>query len=168
MRRITLLFLILGLLAGCSTGEVGEQLSGGAPDFTLPAVDGSIVRLSDYQGKVIVVDFWATWCPPCLEMIPVLSDLHHRFSSKGLVILGVSLDKEGLPVLGPFIHERRIPYKVLLGSREVSAVFGGISTIPTMFIIDRSGRLVRKMVGYHSVRELEGQLLQYLEQPDDV
>ena len=165
MRRTVVipLVLLLVFLAACGgKGDKGEELSGGAPDFRLPSVDGSMVRLSDYQGRVVIVDFWATWCPPCLEMIPVLSDLHRRYSGKGLTILGVSLDREGLPVLGPFVHEKRIPYKVLMGNRDISRAFGGVSTIPTIFIVDRSGRLVRKMVGYHSAREIESQLVKYL------
>lgn len=163
MRRSPLLpFVLLFSLAAACGGEKGEVLSGGAPDFQLPSVDGTIVRLSDHQGKVVIVDFWATWCPPCQEMIPVLSDLHRRYSEKGLVILGVSLDSEGLAVLGPFVHENRIPYKVLLGNRKISAAFGGVSTIPTLYIVDRSGRLVRKMVGYHSAGEIEEHLRKYL------
>jgi thiol-disulfide isomerase/thioredoxin len=167
MRRvqITLIISALVLLAACSGGGGGkgemEKLEGGAPDFVLPSVDGSMVKLSDFQGKVIMVDFWATWCPPCQEMIPVLSKLHKRYSMEGLVILGVSLDQEGLGLLGPYVYENRIPYKVLMGNNEIKKAFGVIS-IPTLFMIDREGRLVRKMMGYHSYGELESQLRKYL------
>ena len=151
------------LFAACSGGGKGkmEKMEGGAPDFTLPAVDGSFVKLSDYQGKVIMVDFWATWCPPCQEMIPVLSKLHKRFSKEGLIILGVSLDKEGLGLLGSYVYENRIPYKVLMGNDQLKRDFGVVS-IPTLFMIDREGRLVRKMMGFHSYGELESQLKKYL------
>jgi thiol-disulfide isomerase/thioredoxin len=163
--RLPAAVLIAALaLAGCSSGESGQNLSGGAPDFLLPAVDGSMVRLSDHSGKVIIVDFWATWCPPCEEMIPVLSKLHKNLGKEGLVILAVSLDREGLGVLGTFVHEKRIPYKVLLGNDKVTRSFGGVSTIPTLFIIDREGRLVRKLTGYHSYGELKDQVEKYLEQ----
>jgi thiol-disulfide isomerase/thioredoxin len=152
--------LVTACGGGGGKGEI-EKMDGGAPDFTLPSVDGSMVRLSDYQGKVIMVDFWATWCPPCQEMIPVLSKLHKRYSTEGLVILGISLDQEGLGVLGPYVYEKRIPYKVLLGNDQLKREFGVIS-IPTLFIIDREGRLVRKLMGYHSFGELERQLKKYL------
>jgi thiol-disulfide isomerase/thioredoxin len=153
-------FLVTACSGSGSKGEI-EKMEGGAPDFTLPSVDGSMVRLSDYQGKVIMVDFWATWCPPCQEMIPVLSKLHKRYSKKGLVILGISLDQEGLGILGPYVYENRIPYKILLGNDLLKRDFGVIS-IPTLFMIDREGRLVRKFMGYHSFGELESQLKKYL------
>jgi len=158
---IITVFVLFGACSGPGgKGEV-ETMEGGAPDFTLPAVDGSMVKLSDYEGKVIMVDFWATWCPPCQEMLPVLSKLHKRFSMEGLVILGVSLDQEGLGLLGPYVYENRIPYKVLMGNDEVKKGFG-VTSIPTLFMIDREGRLVRKMMGFHSYGELEGQLKKYL------
>jgi thiol-disulfide isomerase/thioredoxin len=158
-----LIFLLAALAVGCTSGDTGQGLSGGAPDFLLPAVDGSMVRLSDHSGKVIIVDFWATWCPPCVEMLPVLSKLHRNFSDKGLVVLGISLDRDGLGALGTFVHENMIPYKVLLGDDKVSRSFGGVSSIPTLFIVDREGRLVRKLTGYHSYGELKDQVSKYLE-----
>jgi glutathione peroxidase-family protein len=100
-------------------------------------------------------------------MIPVLSKLHREYSDKGLVVLGVSMDRDGLAVLGTFVHEKMIPYKVLLGNDKVNRSFGGISTIPTLFIVDREGRLVRKLLGYHSFRQLKDQISKYLEQSAD-
>lgn len=162
-KRLLLLPLLLVIVTGCSRGgEGGESLSGGAPDFTLPAVDGSMVSMSDYTGKVILVDFWATWCPPCQEMIPVLSKLHKKYSEEGLVVLGVSLDKEGLAVLGTYVHDNMIPYKVVMGDNRISNAFGGVSTIPTLYVVDREGRLVRKLTGYHTYGQLEEQVKRYL------
>ncbi len=161
-KRLVLIFMLLAAIASCSRSDIGDSLSGGAPDFTLPAVDGSMVSISDYSGKVILVDFWATWCPPCQEMIPVLSKLHKKYADKGLVILGVSLDRDGLDVLGPFVHEKMIPYKVVMGDNRISNAFGGVSTIPTLFIVDREGRLVRKLTGYHTYGQLEEQVKRYL------
>jgi len=161
-RRLLLVMLLAMFIAGCSKGDSGQGLSGGAPDFTLPAVDGSMVRMSDYSGKVILVDFWATWCPPCLEMIPVLSKLHKQYSDKGLIVLGISLDKEDLGMLGTFVHENMIPYKVVMGDNRISNAFGGVSSIPTLYMVDRDGRLVRKLTGYHSYGQLEDQVKKYL------
>ena len=163
MHKRLLLFVLLAVfILGCSKGDSGQGLSGGAPDFTLPAVDGSMVSMSDYSGKVILVDFWATWCPPCQEMIPILSKLHKKYSEKGLVTLGVSLDKDGLGVLGTFVHENMIPYKVVMGDNRISNAFGGVSSIPTLYMVDREGRLVRKLTGYHSYNQLEEQVKKYL------
>lgn len=160
-RFITLIILILTVTA-CSKGDIGKSLSDGAPEFTLPAVDGSFVTMSDYQGKVVLVDFWATWCPPCNDMIPILSKLHKKYSDRGLVILGVSLDQDGLGALGTFVHENMIPYKVIMGDSRISRSFGGVSSIPTLYMVDRDGRLVRKLTGFHSYAELEKQVKMYL------
>lgn len=157
-----ILLLAALVTAGCVKGDGGGELSGGAPEFTLPAVDGSMVSMSDYAGKVVLVDFWATWCPPCQEMIPVLSRLHREYSEEGVVILGVAFDDEGLSVLGKFVVEHQIPYKVLMGNRRVSNSFGGVSSIPTIFIVDREGRLVRKLTGFHTYGQLEEQIKRYL------
>ena len=161
-RRLLLVILLALIIAGCSQDDSGQGLTGGAPDFTLPAVDGSMVSMSDYRGKVILVDFWATWCPPCQEMIPVLSKLHKKYSDKGLVILGVSLDRDGLEALGTYVHENMIPYKVVMGDTRIGNAFGGVSSIPTLYIVDRDGRLVRKLTGYHSYGQLEEQVKKYL------
>jgi len=161
-KRLLLVVLLVVIIAGCGKGDIGQNLTGGAPDFTLPAVDGSMVSMSDYSGKVILVDFWATWCPPCLEMIPVLTKLHKNYSDKGLVILAISLDRDGLEALGTFVHEKMIPYKVIMGDTKIGNAFGGVSSIPTLYMVDRDGRLVRKLTGYHSYRQLEEQVKKYL------
>jgi len=162
VKRLLIVSMVALIIAGCSRGDSGQSASGGAPDFKLPAVDGSMVSMSDYLGKVVLVDFWATWCPPCQEMIPILSRLHKAYSEKGLVILGVSLDNEGLAALGTFVHEKMIPYKVVMGDRRISNAFGGVSSIPTLYIVDREGRLVRKLTGAHTYGELEEQVKKYL------
>jgi len=160
MKRLIPIFLIVSFLAACSNS--GKELAGGAPDFTLPAVDGTMFRMSDHAGDVVIIDFWATWCPPCQEMIPVLKKLHNDYSEKGLVVLGVSLDKEGLEVLGPFVHRHMIPYSVVMGDDGIVSAFGGITTIPTLYIVDRKGRLVRKMLGYHTYDDLEDEIKRFL------
>jgi thiol-disulfide isomerase/thioredoxin len=160
MKRLIVVFLVLFFVTACSRS--GVELWGGAPDLKLPAVDGTIVRLSDHAGQVVVVDFWATWCPPCQEMIPVLKKLHRNYSDKGLLVLGISLDNDGLEVLGPFVHQEMIPYRIVMGNDRIVRAFGGVTTIPTLYIVDREGRLVRKMVGYHSYDDLEDEIKRYL------
>jgi len=161
-KRLLLVLVLAVIIAGCSKSDSGEGLSKGAPDFTLPAVDGSMVSMSDFSGKVILVDFWATWCPPCQEMIPILTKLHKKYADKGLIILGVSMDNEGLAMLGTFVHENMIPYKVVMGDKRTGNAFGGVSSIPTLYMVDREGRLVRKLTGYHSFGQLEDQVKKYL------
>ena len=160
MKRLAIIILAVVVVSACADNS--RKTAGGPLDFTLPAVDGSMVRLSDYAGQVIIIDFWATWCAPCQEMVPVLSKLYKDYADKGLVILGVSLDQEGLEILGPFIHEYMVPYRVLVGDDKATRAFGGVTTIPTLFIIDKEGRLIKKMLGYHSYAELENQVKRYL------
>ena len=160
MKRLLAAVLAVLIVTACSGGS--RDLSIAAPDFILPAVDGAMVRLSDYKGKVIIIDFWTTWCAPCQEQVPILTKLHKSYSEKGLVILGISLDVEGLEVLGPYVHENMVPYKVLMSDDRVNRAFGGIATIPTLYIVDREGRLVRKLIGFHSYRDLEDEIKRYL------
>ena len=92
----------------------------------------------------------------------MLSKLHREFSDEGLVILGVSLDNEGLGVLGTYVHENKIPYKIVMGDGRINKAFGGVSTIPTLYIVNRDGRLVKKLIGYHTYGQLEEQVKEYL------
>jgi len=161
-KRLILVAFLLLIIAGCSKVDNGQSLADRAPDFRLPAVDGSMVDLADYTGSVVLVEFWATWCPTCTEMIPVLKKLHQRYKEKGVVILGISLDRGGLQELGAFVHEKMIPYKILMGGSRITNAFGGVSVIPTLYMVDREGRLVRKLIGYHTLDQLEDLVEKYL------
>lgn len=121
-----------------------------APDFNLPSVDGTEIKLSDYKGKVVILDFWATWCPPCRRGIPDLISIKKEYESKGIEIIGISLDKitrgtEGQIV--PFMKEYGINYPVVHGNYEVAEKFGGIRSIPTSFVIDTNGKIISRYVG---------------------
>jgi len=153
---------ILGLLLaapaalGGNAGEAGGPFLR-APAIRIPALSGGWVSLSQFRGKVVIVDFWATWCPPCGALISNLAALHRAYGEKGLVILGIALDREGAEVVAPFVRQERVPFPVLLGNREVRDAFGRIESLPTTFIIDREGRIVRRMVGYHTYEEVENE-----------
>jgi cytochrome c biogenesis protein CcmG/thiol:disulfide interchange protein DsbE len=117
-----------------------------APDFTLPKTDGSEIKLSDYKGKIVLIDFWATWCPPCRRGIPDLIDIQKKYREK-LVIIGISLDTETKPDVIPFIKKYGINYPVVYGNMEVVQAYGNIQAIPTSFIVDQNGQIVDKHVG---------------------
>jgi cytochrome c biogenesis protein CcmG/thiol:disulfide interchange protein DsbE len=118
-----------------------------AADFKLKTLDGKEVKLSDYRGKIVIVDFWATWCPPCRKGIPDLISLQEEFK-KNLVVIGISLDQENtIKDLKPFIENYKINYPVVLGDQKVVNDYGGISAIPTSFIIDQKGNIVDTHVG---------------------
>ena len=124
-----------------------------APDFTLPDLSGKMETLSDYRGKVVVVDFWATWCPPCRMTIPVLIKLQEKYSKKGLVILGISLDDpQQFPnqYLLTFKAKHKINYTIVRYNPTVMQDYFGTEApaIPTMFVVDRKGKIRDKIVGY--------------------
>lgn len=117
-----------------------------APDFKLPRTDGSELKLSDYKGKIVIIDFWATWCPPCRRGIPDLIDIQKKYSEQ-VVIIGISLDTETKPDVMPFIKQYGINYPIVYGNMEVVQSYGNIQAIPTSFIVDQNGQIVDKHVG---------------------
>lgn len=127
-----------------------------APDFSLPSVPGgSTVKLSDYKGKVVLVNFWATWCPPCRAEIPDFIAVRDSLNAKGFEILGISLDEGGAKDVAPFAKEYRITYPLALGNQDIVKRYGGIRGIPTSFLIDRQGRIVQKWPGMIDKTTLE-------------
>jgi len=112
-----------------------------APDFTLQDGDGNSLKLSDLRGKVVVLNFWATWCGPCALEIPWFIEFEQQFKSKGLEIVGVSMDEEGWKAIKPYVASHKMNYRVVLGNDSVGQLYGGVDSLPTTFVIDRQGRL---------------------------
>ena len=111
-----------------------------APAFTLTDATGKTATLSDYRGKVVLLDFWATWCGGCKQEIPSFIEFSKTYSSKGLAVVGVSLDDEGWKVLKPFLADHPISYRIVLGNADVSKHYA-IEGMPDTFLIDQQGRL---------------------------
>jgi len=124
-----------------------QKSSALAPDFTLPTTDGKMLKLSSLRGKVVIIDFWATWCPPCRKGIPDLIDIKKRYGSKGVEIIGVSVDTDTKDEVIPFIKEKGINYPVVYGNQTVYMQYGGIRAIPTTFVIDKEGKIVASYEG---------------------
>lgn len=122
----------------------GEEIKG--PDFTLQSTDGKEIKLSDYKGKIVVLDFWATWCGPCRKGIPDLISIQNEFPNE-VVILGVSLDMQTKADVVPFMKKMGINYPIVYGNVEVTQLYGGIEAIPTSFIIDQKGNITAQHVG---------------------
>lgn len=140
-------------ISGCS--KAAGSAAGTAPAWTLNDLEGRAVKSSDFAGKVVVVDFWATWCPPCREEIPAYIALQEKYRDKGLVIVGVSLDQGGPRVVKDFAGKMKINYPLVMGDEAVVDAFGGVEGIPTTFVIGRDGTIVHKKVGYASEAEME-------------
>ncbi len=130
-----------------------------APDFTLADANGQSVKLSDYRGKVVLLDFWATWCGPCQIEIPWFMDFQQEYKSKGLEVIGVSMDEDGWQAVKPYIAEKKINYRILLGNDTVSELYGGLDALPTTFLIDREGKFAfNAHVGLTSKNEFQSEI----------
>lgn len=118
-----------------------------APAWKLQDLEGHTVSSDDFKGKVVILDFWATWCGPCQAEIPGLIDLQKSYQQQGLVVVGISLDEGGAEVVKPFVKKFGINYPVLVGDDKVQQAFGGIDAIPVTLVIDRQGRIVKRHLG---------------------
>ena len=156
--RCGLLACVAAVLAlawlGCSADDptanpaAAEQGRGRAAlDFTLPDLQAKPIRLSDFRGKTVIIDFWATWCPPCIFQIPELNKLATAHREKGdVVVIGVSVDADGRPVVAPWVEEHAVEYTIVCGDEELAAEFG-VFGFPTLVIIGSGGEIASRHVG---------------------
>jgi cytochrome c biogenesis protein CcmG/thiol:disulfide interchange protein DsbE len=135
-----------------------------APDFQLRDENGAEVRLSDLKGKVVLLNFWATWCTGCRQEIPWFLEFQTKYRDKGLAIVGVSLDDEGWKVLKPYLAEHPMNYTVLLGNDAVADLYGGVDALPTTLLIDRAGKIVTAHAGVVEREAFEKDLQAALEE----
>jgi thiol-disulfide isomerase/thioredoxin len=138
-----------------------------APAFALPALGSDTLRRSDLQGRVVLLNFWATWCPPCLAEIPELNALHNALTEDGLTVVGVALDEEGWETVAPFAEASSIDYPIVLDDGTVAAQFGGVYGLPTSFVIDREGQVVQRVTGIFPTARMWPLLASLLDLPED-
>jgi cytochrome c biogenesis protein CcmG/thiol:disulfide interchange protein DsbE len=160
---------MVGALAACSSSsQMRAAATGGkerktAPDFALTDSSGATVRLSDYAGKVVLLNFWATWCGPCKVEIPWFIEFERRYKDQGFAVLGVSMDEDGWKAVKPFAKEERMNYRVMLGNERVAQLYGGIDSLPTTFIIGRNGEIASEHNGLVGRNNYEAEILRLLE-----
>jgi len=142
----TSLLLTGGLVGGCSSSPkpapAAEHLDRKpAANFTLTDANGVKVALADYKGKVVLLNFWATWCGPCKVEIPWFVEFNKTYKDRGLAVVGISLDDDGWKSVKPYLAAKKIDYTVLVGNDAVSKSYGDVDSLPTTFLIDRDGRI---------------------------
>jgi thiol-disulfide isomerase/thioredoxin len=167
--------LVSGAISACgsssaklSNSEAGFQAE---PNVTFKNLQGGDVPLASLKGKVVLVNFWATWCEPCLSEIPVLIGLQDKYGPKGFTLLGASMDDDGTKAVDPFIHatqfnvdgkQRTMDYPIVLGSDAIADKFGGLLGMPTSYLISRDGKIVKKYIGVVNetqiIKDVESQL----------
>jgi thiol-disulfide isomerase/thioredoxin len=153
VKRIVVLFIVvIALLAGCK--DRGGRADTAASDFSLKDMNGKTVRLSDYKGKVVLLEFWATWCPPCRASVPGLEKLHKAYKDKGLVLLAVTMDMGGDDEVRSYIKESGITYTVLKGTEDVATKYQ-VRSIPMMLVLGKDGKIAKRYIGMGSDEDLE-------------
>lgn len=154
--------------------DVVERSYQKAPGFELANVDGGTLKLSDLQGKVVLLDFWATWCGPCVRGIPHLNELHDAHHEEGLEIVGISMDRprpgspqSGADIVKTFAQKTPMDYRLVMADAATAHAYGGIRSIPTAFLIDRDGNIRQRYVGLQPAHVFERDIKELLAEGND-
>jgi thiol-disulfide isomerase/thioredoxin len=180
---LTLAFgIIVSTFTGCGSGTLSSKVSASngksarpmpvrpmkeEPDVSFKNLQGGAVPLASLKGKVVLVNFWATWCDPCRVEIPWLIDFQHKYGNRGFTLLGVAMDEDGAKVVQPFIQkatfdvngrQMRMDYPIVIGNDDIADKFGGLIGYPTSFLITRDGKIAKKYMGLVSEDDLEKEI----------
>src|SRR5271157_424125 len=126
-----------------------------APDFSLQSLDGKTMRLSDFRGKAVLLNFWATWCGPCKIEMPWFVDFQNQYGSQGLQIVGVAMDDASKEDIGKFAKDLGVNYPILIGKESVGDQYGGVPALPETFLIGRDGKIIDKIIGLKGKADIE-------------
>lgn len=129
-----------------------------APDFALASLDGKTVKLSDFRGKAVLLNFWATWCEPCKIEMPWFVELQKQYGPRGLQVLGIAMDDSGVKEIDDFAKKMNVNYPIVIGKESVGDQYGGIPYLPSTFYIDRDGKVIDRIFGLVSRSEIESDI----------
>jgi len=158
---VVAIVIALGIYVGYHKARRNQALpprvtkSSLAPDFSLESIQGETTRLSDFRGKAVLLNFWATWCGPCKIEMPWFVDLQKQYGSQGLQIVGVAMDDASKEDIAKFTKEMGVNYPILIGKESVGDEYGGVAALPESFLITRDGRIVYKILGLEGKAEIE-------------
>ena len=147
-----------GALVWTGCGPEKAELGAKAPHFSLTDLSGKNVSLSDLKGKVVILNFWATWCGPCRREIPDFINLYDRYKAQGFEVVGISLDQTGVDGVRQFVETNKMNYAVAMSDQDVQEKYGPIRSIPRSFLLDRSGKIVQDYVGMRTGDQFEGDI----------
>ncbi|HVC00348.1 MAG TPA: TlpA disulfide reductase family protein [Candidatus Dormibacteraeota bacterium] len=175
--KVALVLSLLSIAVGCDRNASNGSTSGGIADLgPAPAVsfrnlDGQTVNLAQYHGKVVLVNFWATWCEPCKAEIPDLIQIQKKYGNRNFTVLGVAMDQEGKSVVAPFAAKPQfvvagqtvaMDYPIVLGTDQIATQFGGIIGLPTSYVISKNGQVVKRVIGMIDPQEIDRLIQQLL------
>jgi thiol-disulfide isomerase/thioredoxin len=181
-----ILLIVTTNFSSCHTGSASSGGASGtavtdaqgnkpaAPEVSFKDLDGKDVTLASYKGKVVILNFWATWCDPCREEIPWFIEFQQKYADKGFTLLGVAMDEEGKPVVQPFVqttpfnvngHPNTMNYPIVIGNDDIAAKFGGLLGLPTTIVISRDGKIQKKYIGSVDKAALEKDIQALLNAP---
>lgn len=170
MKQKWVLPLLLGLVLAFLLSRPGQggsslvtPMNGPAPQWTLKDLEGRPVSSTNFQGRVLLVNFWATWCPPCRQEIPDFVKFTNERDTNRVVILGLSADEGGAGVVKPFVNSYKINYPILMADQNVIDAFGGVAGYPTTFVIDAKGNFVSRHLGMFTEVDFKRHVLPLLE-----
>lgn len=139
-----------------NSSQIADKATGApAPEFELTNLDGKQVKLSDFRGQAVLLNFWATWCSPCKIEMPWFVELQKQYGPQGLAVVGVAMDDASRDDIAKFTKEMGVNYPILLGKEAVGEAYGGVQFLPTTFYIDRKGRVVERVFGLTGKGEIE-------------
>jgi thiol-disulfide isomerase/thioredoxin len=147
------------------TSNVAGLLGKPAPNFAVRTLDGRPVTLSDYKGKAIIVNFWATWCGNCKLEMPWLAELREKYASEGFEVLGIVTDNVPLTKISALTQKYGVQYPILMCNHKTAQAYGGLPELPASFFVDRHGIIVAEMDGADSKQQIEANIRKALERP---